>query len=379
MRHSLDELTGRLLIQCRPGQVTDAAEIARVYSSGIVLTSSSTSTPEIIVRQLRDSGFEGPILCDAGRYSGKRRISAGRGIRPAWCRRQQDLGLIALTDSGYLGNGNWLGLRTILRAAARQAPPVIAMVPLSARWFAMPAVAEALTREINKFDVPVALAIEHGGDPFSARYLVRGVLQFIRASTVPVLLLRSDVSALGALCHGAHAAAIGAHSALRHLYPLRSRYVPSSPGTSAFVASLLSYHRLDVCQRMFDSTPDLSHLWQCLCPMCDETTPARLSDAENPDLAVFRHSLHTQLGLYAQLTGRADTRERLVSTWHDHCSHALFLHQQVAEEVVPWRLPSGLVSWLAVTSDPLPDRTVVRQAVRETSSYLPSETDIARG
>jgi hypothetical protein len=365
VRHSLSELAGRLLIQCRPGQVAEAVETARVYSSGIVLTSSSDSRPEIVVRQLRDNGFDGPILCDAGRYSGRRRIGAGRGIRPAWCRRQQDLGLIALTDSGYVENGNWFGLRTILRAAAMQAPPVIAMVPLSARWFAMPSVANALTQEINKFDVPVALAIEHGKDPFSAQYLVRGVLQLIRAANVPVLLLRSDVSAIGALCHGAHAAAIGAHSALRHLYPLRTGYIPASPGMSAFVPPLMTYHRLDVCQRMFGSTPDLSHLWHCLCPICDGTTPARLGDAENPDLAIFRHSLHAQLRLYAELTSRADTRERLVSTWHDHCSHAMFLHQQIAEEVVPWSRPLGLASWLAVTSDPLPDRTVVPQVDRQ--------------
>jgi hypothetical protein len=301
VHRSLDQLAGRLLIQCRPGQVADAAETARDYRSGIVLTSSSASTLEATVRQLQDSDFRGPILCDASRYSGKRRISASRGIRPAWCRRQQELGLIALTDSGYLGSGNWLGLHTILRGTTRQPPPVIAMVPLSARWFAMPAVVEALTHEINKFDVPVALAIEHRSDPFSVRYLVRGVLQLIRASTVPVLLLRSDVSALGTLCHGAHAAAIGALSGLRHLYPLTSGYVPASPGPSAFVAALLSYHRPDICQRMFDKTPDLGHLWSCLCPICDGATPARLCDAEYPDLAVFRHSLHAQLRLHAEL------------------------------------------------------------------------------
>jgi hypothetical protein len=93
------------------------------------------------------------------------------------------------------------------------------VLPLDARWFAAPPVYEALAREINKYDVPVAVVIEHESDPFGVRYVVTGFLELLDAVRVPVLLLRSDVSALGALCHGAHAAAIGTTSALRHLYP----------------------------------------------------------------------------------------------------------------------------------------------------------------
>lgn len=108
MAHSLEQLAGRLLIQCGSADAEVVLAIAKEHEAGIVLTGK---TPEATVRRLRDRGFGGPILCDAGRYSGKNRVSAGRGTHPAWCRRQRDLGLIPLTDSGYLAPRNLIGDR----------------------------------------------------------------------------------------------------------------------------------------------------------------------------------------------------------------------------------------------------------------------------
>jgi hypothetical protein len=350
VHRDLDVLAGRLLIQCRPRQATAAAEIAGAYSTGIVITGTSSIAT---ARYLRDVGFDGPILCDANRYSGRRRIRAGRGIRPAWCRAQHELDLIALTDSGYLAKRNWIGLRTILRAAERQAPPVIAVLPLDARWFAASPVCEALAREINRYGIPVAIVIEHESDPFGVRYVVAGFLKLLNAVRVPMLLLRSDISALGALCHGAHAAAIGTTSALRHLYPELPHRRPPPPGISAFVTPLLTYHRLDTCERIVAQTPDLEHLWQCHCPVCGGATPDKLVRASRreTDTAAYLHSLYTQLDLHDQLS-LARTREALISTWHETCSHALFIHRDLAQVMQRWRIPANLRGWVATTDDP---------------------------
>ncbi|WP_141996447.1 hypothetical protein [Amycolatopsis cihanbeyliensis] len=230
MDRSLEQLAGRLLVQCSLSTADAVGEIADEYGAGIVLTGSS---PESTVRRLRDQGFSGPILCDANRYSGRRRVSAGSGTHPAWCRRQRELDLLPLTDSGYLAPRNVAGLRAILRAAAREPAPVVAVLPMAARWFATAAVCDALVREINHYGVPVALVLEHASDPFGVQYLVRGVLRLLDSALVPVLLLRCDVSAVGALCHGAHAAAVGATSTLRHLYPVASggRHLRFTPGS----------------------------------------------------------------------------------------------------------------------------------------------------
>ncbi|NBH03614.1 hypothetical protein [Amycolatopsis sp. SID8362] len=362
MADSLEHLAGRLLIQCRPADAEVALAISQEHETGVVLTATA---PEATVRRLRDRGFDGPILCDAGRYSGKNRTSAGRGTHPAWCRRQRDLGLIPLTDSGYLAPRNLIGLRTILLAATRDPEPAVAVLPLAARWFATPAVCDALVREINAFGAPVAVVLEHANDPFGTQYVLRGFLRLLAKATVRVILLRSDVSAVGVLCHGAHAAAVGTISALRHLYPVMTRPGAPRPAVSAFVTRLLGYHRLETCERLFAATPDIAHFWACPCPACEGRNPDRLQEAAMPGAAAFRHSLHCLFALKAELFRGSRTREQLVSAWHEACSHALFVHGELAETMERWTTPANLRSWYAVTDDPLPRAGIPRQLSRD--------------
>lgn len=232
---------------------------------------------------------------------------------------------------------------------------------MAARWFAAPAVCAALSREINRHGVPVAFVVEHREDPFGVQYLLRGFLQVLRAVTVPVLLLRSDVSALGALCHGAHAAAIGSVSALRHFYPVESRGGRNVSGVSAFVPRLLSYHNLDTCEHVFATTPEVDQLWACECPICDGATPASLRNADDPVTAAFRHSLHVQLDRHEEIFSRPRTGEELTRIWHEACSHALHLHLLVAETIDRWRPPAGLRSWYKVTEAALLDSAHIPQ------------------
>ncbi|EIE98945.1 hypothetical protein [Saccharomonospora glauca] len=350
MDRSLDQLAHRLLIQCSPAQVNVAADIAAAHDGGLVITGDS---PEPIVSKLRARGFTGPVLCDANRYSGPHRVNARRGLRPAWCRRQHELGLIAVTDSGYLELGDWDSLRSILYTAAWQRGPVIAMLPLAARWLFHREDVDHMARELDAHGVPVAIALEHSGDPFGARYVVRHFLRLLRKVSVPVLVLRSDVSAIGALCHGAHAAAIGTTSTLRHLYPARS-YRGGRPTTvSVFVKELLSYHRLDTCEAVFALAPETGHFWLCNCAVCGGNTLARLRTAENPRAVALRHSLHSQFLTYRQVVDRRYAREQLASVWHNTCSTALAAHRRIAEHASSWRVPDHLRRWCSVTDDPL--------------------------
>jgi hypothetical protein len=372
MAPTLEHLAGRMLIQCRPRHAVAASEVAAAHDAGLVITGGAA---EVTVRRLRElHGFTGPMLCDADRYSGRRRVTAGRGITPAWFRRQRDLDLVPLSDSGYLAPRNLLGLRTILRGTAREEQPAIAMVPVAARWFATPAVSDALAREINKAGVPVAVAIERAGDPFAARYVLSGFLRLLRLATVPVLLLRSDVAALGALCHGAHVAAIGTVSALRHIHP--SQAGGGRPaGMATFVKPLLSYHTTDTIERIVAGTPEHEHLWPCLCPTCDGAVPV-IDSAEH----AFRHALHAQLQLRAELF-RARTRSALISTWHEHCSHALSIHDDVARFLPRHRPPGGLRNWFRLTDDPMSDyRSIPGQPLGQRGSVrVPSSPRATSG
>jgi hypothetical protein len=326
---TLGELSGQLLVQCRPGQAKNTARVASAHGTGLVLTGRN---PRPIVEALRAHGFTGPILCDANRYSGRRRTDAAVGVRDSWTAEQHDLGLVALTDSGYLAPHDWRGLRRILAAAARQPGPVVAMLPLSARWFEHSV--DGLAEEIEHHGVPVAVALEHTKDPFGVRYVMRGFLRLLSVS-VPVILLRSDVSALGALAHGTYAAAIGTTARLRRIPPRAGRGAVGFPSLRAFVPPLLGHHPLDCASR-------LAPYWRCDCHECDGRTLTDLARTPRPEVSVFRHSLSAQLTLWSTVRASAGS---VVDGWLAHCGRALSVHRQLATTLPTWYPPANLHSW----------------------------------
>ncbi|WP_037717317.1 MULTISPECIES: hypothetical protein [Actinomycetes] len=353
MRHrgerdpALAGLSGRLLVQCRPARSEALLGVCAAHGTGLVLTGRSATDA---VKRLREKGFDGPILCDAERYAGKRRVCAGTGTHPEWCRKQRRLGLLPLTDSGYLAARDWTGLRGILLAAARE--PSVATLPLSSWWFDSGPIAAALAREVNRHGVPVAVVLEHRADPFGVQKLLRAFLRFLADCATPVLVLRCDISAVGLLCHGAHAAAVGTRSSLQHLYPA-SGGRPGGP--SVFVPRLLSYHRIETCSKVFRRTPEIEQFWTCPCPVCEDRTPAGLDRA-----SAVEHDLDRQLALRDELFERPLTAEQRRSSWHETCSHAGYVHRQVAEAVRGWAEPANIRAWYRVTEDPLP-RTIPGQ------------------
>ncbi|HEX2134051.1 MAG TPA: hypothetical protein VHH15_21115 [Actinophytocola sp.] len=334
---SVDDLRGRLLIQCQPGQAKNAARVAAAHGTGLVLTGR---TPSPVVRALREHGFTGPILCDAGRYAGRRRSLAESGPRRSWTAEQHDLGLVAVTDSGYLAEHDWPGLRRILVEAARQRGPVLPLLPLAARWFEHSV--DGLVAELNRVGLPVAVAIEHPKDPFSVRYLIRGFLALL-AADVPVVLLRADVSAVAAMCHGAHAAAIGTTTALRHVYP-RTGHLPAPrlPSIAAFVPRLLDYRPLPTIATRTPSS------WHCDCPECDGRPLTTLARSPRPEASAFRHSLSAQLTLHDQLRDHPAP----VAGWHDLCAAALAEHRALSESLPDWHTPTNLRAWHQLTRLP---------------------------
>lgn len=319
----VDDLLRRLLVQCSPEQAVTAADIAAGYRSGLVLTGPK---PRGTVRHLRRTGHTGPILCDAGRYTGSHPLRAGAGLRRAWTAEQHDLGLVALTDSGFLSPGDWPGLHRLLADARGHPPPLLVMLPLGAGWFAVPAWIDRLVATLNSARLPIAVTIV--GDSFATRYVTRGLVRLLSV-TVPVVLLRSDIGALGAVCHGAHAGALATTSGL-------------------FVPALLGHHRPAVLARIVERTPDLADQWPCECPECEGTVPADLS----PD-GIYRHSLHAQLSLGDRLLAARHDLTTLTRAWRVHCDRALTVHEEIATLMPPWPVPPALRWWRDAQPPPL--------------------------
>ncbi|WP_327009373.1 hypothetical protein OHA72_20300 [Dactylosporangium sp. NBC_01737] len=219
---------GTLLVHCSANQALRCAPIAGRPGAGLVISpyqrdeAGLLATAAYLLRQRR---FEAPLLLDAARYAGQARLPASAPFNPRWLRRQRELGVPVLTDSGYVDSGDEPGLAGILHRAA-VLPDTIAVLPLHPTWLQDRLHRTVLTGHIRAAGAPVALVLEANRDPFALPGVVDGLLAVLGCG-VPTLLLRCDVSALGALCHGAQAAAVGTVAGLRHLTPARHRSPPA--------------------------------------------------------------------------------------------------------------------------------------------------------
>ncbi|MBO4209302.1 hypothetical protein [Micromonospora echinofusca] len=331
-----------LLVHCGPAQIAEAVAVADQPGSGLVVTASADRRQNCLdqARRLVRSGrFGHPLLLDAGRYAGAGRCDARTPFSDWWIDGQRELGLPVLTDSGYVAAGDAAGLWHLLQATARLGD-AIALLPLHISWLTGTGARRTLTRYVALAGVPVALVLEHPADPFAEPGAVEGLLEVLDCG-VPVLLLRCDVSALGALCCGATAAAVGTVPALRHLYP-----VPPVPGPaprvgrpSAIVGRCLAYRRTDVIARTRALFPEAG-LWTCDCETCDGRDLSWLDrqPQHRRSLLAFRHSLRVLYALRDDIFRSSLPNSRL--SWHARCRDAIWRHADVR-----WPVPGMLRRW----------------------------------
>ena len=351
----LHPLQENLLIQCHPPEALRAAEIADRDNSGLVVTAKLGSwKPETarteaykVARHLRQTkGYQRPVLLDAARYSGSNRTAAVSRFNAGWIRRQRELGLPVLTDSGYVSEGDLAGLDSILRQAADLAD-AIALLPLNNSWLRNRKQLDLLTDKIRNAGVPVALILEHTGDPFELVGVVAAFLQIVKAGP-PVLLLRCDVSALGALCVGAVAAAVGTSTGLRHLYPQTTGGGGGhDPLIAAVIKECLSYISLDKIALAAQREPE-DTLWQCDCEACHRAPIRELaihSPQRQAELA-FVHSLDTLLELRDKILTPGSTLAQRTECWRQSCFNAQYRHMSVEDLTEKSPPPVFLGRWL---------------------------------
>lgn len=340
-------LESALLVQCAPGQALRAADVADRAGGGVVI--SGTGAPAQ-AETLRRRGAKFPILCDAQRYTGSRRAFAGADFSTQWLAVQRRLGGPVLTDSGYVAKHDISGLRSILRRTLSLGDNTFATLPLHADWLKDQQDREVLLHEVSFARVPVAVALEHAGDPLGVQQVLRGLLALL-ATDVPVLLLRADVSAIGALSHGAHAAAIGTTTALRHIYPLPKPGASGGgrrTGVAVFVPHCLSYLDADKVAGAVRRTPDMSHLWACECTACGGRTMdhfATIADETARADVAFRHSLELLHQQRDELFAPHLTDADRALAWHEHCTAAASHHVEISAELFDWRPPAFLNAW----------------------------------
>lgn len=349
-----EHLGGRLLLQCTTNQASIAKQlVADQPHSGLVLVGSGA--PEA-AGALHQQGLDQPILCDAERYKGNNRRPAQADFDSRWIVRQRHLGGPVLTDSGYIGEGDLQGLRSILSRAVRLGDDVIACLPLHLSWLKDHDKRIVLVDQIVEHGIPVALVLEHSGDPLGVQGALRGLLRLLTIK-IPVLLLRSDVSAVGALCFGALSGAVGTTSALRHLYPTRPNSFGRAGEVSVLVPHCLSYVGVDKVASAVQLARDQAHLWRCECDTCHGreldyfNNIPEISEKEN---LAFCHSFWHLLSMKEKLFRLVPAERR--TSWIEECSSAGFYHEEIGSPVSgllyrDWKIPKFLEAWRIVGAE----------------------------
>ena len=194
--------------------------------------------PEVI-RRLRESGLQAPVLFDGMGYAGKdlpapddwvglqRGVGAARLLLPgallAWDRNDDSEFIVTVQEQDRI-------------AAALDATMLFA---IDVRWVARRT--DLVVETLRSADQPAALVLIHRGDPLSERGAVQGLRRVVQRAS-GVSLLRSDHGAIGALAFGALHASVGLTTSTRHYAP-PAKGSWRRPGQSArlFVRPLLDW------------------------------------------------------------------------------------------------------------------------------------------
>lgn len=288
------------------------------------------------------------LMLDANRYSGKSRAVGTDGMSTEWVRAQSNAGIAhPLTNAGYVPEGEHDVLHAVLRASAASGDHVVAALPVANRYLNRDV--DRLIDEINEAGVAVGLMVEHRDDPFGTRANVAGLIRLLKAAEVPILLLRCDLSVIGALAWGARAGAFGASTSLRHIYPVsKSKGGGRAAGISAMVKTTMSLHRLEKIDDAIRRMPDPT-MWDCPCSTC-YGRPLNCIATEDE---AFSHSITAVSELANQVLDPGLSPRQRREQWQSLCHNAQFRSMEVDSETGgAWgSQPGFLGAWVAQIID----------------------------
>jgi hypothetical protein len=345
----LPGLKSDLFVQAQCHRVTAATELVHTHGVGVVYAIDPRRRPHAkpdsagAIHYTRQHAPHADMLIDASWYTGKQRKFASSPPTWDWISFQRYHKLPwALTDSGYVAAGDTVGLTTTLSAGAAMGPGVIVTLPLAGTWLTDDAT--TLKGKIEQYSTPVALMVEDEEDPFDQPGAVAGLIEVLAAES-PVMLLRSDAAALGALAYGAAGAAVGTTSTYRHIYPLRDG--GGGANNLSFLIPLLLGYFLN---RRFENAYRLDNslaAWRCGCTYCGGLDLTWIASSAEPHDAAFQHSVAAVADLGRDLTAAVAVGHSAHAAWTQMCLHAQLEHFAVGEATDGlWAPKKSLGEWI---------------------------------
>ncbi len=280
------------------------------------------------------------VLFDAARYSGKNRTSGPADLDPSWVQAQLEAGVSqAMTDSPFVPEDDFDTVWSILSQTKAMGVPAIAVLPMHLSLVRKHSA--RLLELINKAGVPVAIMLEHAKDPLGVKAAVQGLVQVLSAEP-KVLLLRTDLSAIGAVAWGAGVGAIGTSPGRRHIFPPPTTAIRTARHISLFVPKAMSYRKIATLNLAITRAPEHSEWWTCDCSYCHGRQLSWIATAEE----AYLHSVAAVADTADEVLGNAATLPERRRSWIAHCDYSQNVNLEI-EAVLGggWPCPDLLGAW----------------------------------
>jgi len=298
------------------------------------------------------------VLVDPAQYQARAETDSDMlfGI-DEWLIRQQAAGVpLILTDTQRIRNRDRLALKKALARWELLDEPTLVVLPVEPWWLkdGLP----CLTEEVRAAGRPVAIVLLHRYNGLDAAGAVAGLLTFISAvGQLPVVLLRCDISAVGALANGAFAGFVGWSASTRHgplpmALPARgddgeADERDKSPGI--FVPSLHTYFKaskLPAFARCHQ--PDVLY---CDDPFCGGSSLLQIAQLTETNLQAARNVAYRHdLASAEQVTRRIFSTSEPRDAWWEACKSGADVSASLTEYGIILPAPRWLRQWLAVGS-----------------------------
>jgi hypothetical protein len=300
----------------------------------------------------------GPVLVDPVAYGQRPSAldSAQSGLWPydEWLERQRAAGVPALlTDTPRIAREDRPALRKALGRWDDVGDSALVVLPIEAWW--LRAGQPWLTEEIRAAGRSVALVLMDAYNALDKPQAVAGILSVIADAGVPVVLLRCDISAIGAVAHGAYAGFAGMSTSLRHgALPMRNTSALGEAdgdrdmSPSLLVPSLHDYHKAGKLPAIANVRQDLL---RCSCSSCqgssllDITRMCEVSISRGREAAAWHN-----VAVHDDLACQVLRSQRPQDAWWELCKDGADATASLIENGVQVTVKPWLRQWLELGS-----------------------------
>jgi hypothetical protein len=269
-----------------------------------------------------------------------------------WLERQRSAGVpVVLTDTPRIRNRDRSALRKALARWEMIDEPAVVVLPLESWWLRDGL--SCLTEEVRAAGRPVAVVLLHHYNGLDAAGAIAGLLEFVSAiDGLPVMLLRCDVSAIGAAAHGAFAGFVGWSASTRHgPMPMRSKEGDGERDESppVFVPALHDYFKASRFPA-FARGRDRDIL-RCDDPTCRGESLLQIARLSEVDPAAARlKAYHHNLAITEQIAQRILTSRDPRDAWWESCEAGAETAITLIEDGIALSVSRWLRQWLEMGS-----------------------------